>query len=164
MFWGGQLSFTKPSGDGFTGHPYAGGDIGKAIQKAYVGGTGSNVGVYFGTGGTVPKVSDYTLESPITSGLAITNPSIENTGYDPKFPMETDGKKYSLVPTYIVQNTSSAEINIREVGVFGAVCTSSSSNSSTINVLFERTVLSEPINIQPGKVKLITYRLTFNHG
>lgn len=122
--------------------------------------TAVHPGVYFGSGSTPASKSDYKLESPITSGLAITNPS--------NLAWTDDGNgKYEVIADYILRNTSDAEINIYEIGVFSPV--NSMSNSmygSSSNVwwltLMERTVLNEPISIAPGESKLVTYKLTFN--
>lgn len=116
-------------------------------------------GVYFGSGSTPPTKSDYTLESPITSGLNITNPSSlvwVNNG----------NGAYSCVSDFIVQNATGNAITINEIGIFvptGANASGSVTNSITLNnVLMERTVLSEPITIPAGEAKLVTYKITFN--
>lgn len=117
-------------------------------------------GVYFGSGSTPASKADYKLESPITSGLAITNPSA--------LAWTDDGNgKYEVIADYILRNTSDAEINIYEIGVFSPVNSNSNGKyGASDNVwwlaLMERTVLDEPITIAPGESKLVTYKLTFN--
>ena len=110
-------------------------------------------GVYFGSGSTPANKADYTLESPITSGLNVTsqNVCILNKG---------DGQ-YEVRGQYIVENTTSAEINIYEIGVFLPI---QSKSSEWYSVLMERTVLTKPITIAPGESKLVTYKLTFNQS
>jgi hypothetical protein len=144
------------------------GDIGNVMTTAYckeiVGQTSSSSkptkkaaysGVYFGTGSTPATKNDYKLESPITSGLSITNPG--GTSVD-----ESNGR-YTYVVPFLVKNTSEVEVNIWEIGVFGETIYYKSSGAYNVqNVLFERTVLSEPITIAPGEVKVVTYRLTIN--
>lgn len=151
------------------------GDIGRAIRKAYcdvqvatkthtTANTSArlNPGVRFGTGSTPANKDDYKLESPITSGLAITNPTIDTTSGVTQIPMEVSDGKYTYVVPFMVQNTTESEINIWEIGLFGEVGTSTSYRVS--HVLFERTVLSEPITIAPGETKTVTYKLTLNQS
>lgn len=117
-------------------------------------------GVYFGSGSTPATKNDHTLASPITSGLAITNPAALVF-------RDVGNGKYEVFADYIVRNTSGAEINIYEIGVFSPVNASSNGNyGSSSNVwwlaLMERTALAAPITILPGESKLVTHRLTFN--
>lgn len=116
-------------------------------------------GVYFGSGSTPATKADYQLENPITSGLSITNPS------DLVWQNDSDGK-YAAIADFLVRNTTEAEVNIYEIGVFVPVTTSSGSAANLqipVNyVLMERTVLSEPVTIAPGEAKLVTYKITFN--
>lgn len=117
-------------------------------------------GLYFGTGSTPATKADYKLESPITSGLTITNPSA--------LVWDNDGNgKYTACADFIVRNTTESEINIYEIGVFVPTTPKGtaavSSTQGTVNyVLMERTVLDEPITITPGESKLVTYKITFN--
>ena len=117
-------------------------------------------GVYFGSGSTQPTKADYKLESPIESGLTITNPAslIFN---------DAGNGKYTLTADFIVRNTTETEIKINEVGVFCPVCSYSGywaagSSADWHVVLMERTVLSETISIAAGEAKFVTYRLEFN--
>lgn len=112
-------------------------------------------GVYFGSGSTPATKSDHKLESPITSGLSITNPGGAS--------VDENNGRYTYILPFVVKNTSENEINIWEIGVFGEATYYKSSGSYYIqNVLFERTVLTEPITIAPGEAKLVTYYLAFN--
>jgi hypothetical protein len=116
-------------------------------------------GVYFGAGSTPANRGDYKLESPITSGLSITNPAAA------VWTNEGNGK-YSISSDFIVRNTTTSEINIYEVGVFTPVGTQQNSapdkSTSVSYVLMERTVLAEPITIPSGEPRLVTYKITFN--
>lgn len=116
-----------------------------------------NYGVYFGGGSTPATENDYKLESLISSGLSITNPS--NILTVP----EKDGR-YSLVANYIVQNTTGAAINIYEIGLYSYLGDSYiiGQYMNWYPLLYERTVLSEPITIPAGRTKIITYKITFN--
>lgn len=98
--------------------------------------------IIIGSGTTPPTVDDYKLESQITSGI---------TG--------SIASKFSdeglLVFTLTLNNTSSADITIGEVGYAAGVPTSSSSSGAA--ALLERTVLDEPITIPAGGVGQILY-------
>lgn len=117
-------------------------------------------GVYFGSGSTPATKADYTLASPITSGLAITSPSA--------VVWSDDGNgKHTACADFTVRNTSQSEINIYEIGLFSAVQSNYSGYNGNYSnqwwlTLMERTVLEEPITIAPGEAKLVTYKITFN--
>lgn len=116
-------------------------------------------GLFFGSGSTPATKADYKLESPITSGLRITNP------YNLVWSDDGNGK-HTAIADLIVRNTSEAEINIHEIGIFTPLSQTSSDSVSGCtfnNVLMERTVLDEPVTIAPGESKLVTYKITFNH-
>lgn len=114
-------------------------------------------GVYFGTGSTQASADDYCLEAPITSGLTITNGT--------KRTLEVRDGVYEVSVDFILLNTTASELNICEIGLFSQ-CTSANTRSGYYQycapVLYERTVLAEPITIAPGESKLVTYKLTFN--
>ena len=148
------------------------GNIGVAIRNAYCKAQTANTsvsnqnsaklspGVYFGTGSTQATRDDYKLENPITSGLTIINPGIKSVNGFTKFPIEKQDGRYTYAIPFAVENTTESEIVIREIGLFGEVGT----ETVAYHVLFERTVLSEPITIAPGEIKLVTYKLTFNQS
>lgn len=147
------------------------GDIGAVIKYGqcrsfssgsgtYNGGTtsayGAYSGVWFGSGSTPPAESDYALGYPITSGLSITN-STPTT-------MDNGNGEYVVQSSYILTNTSAEDITINEIGLFGELVWKDNNNYCyETPVLFERTVLAEPITIPSGEAKLVTYKLTFNH-
>lgn len=109
-------------------------------------------GIYFGSGSTPATKEDYKLESPITAGLAISNPA----GFTWVRP---SSGVYSATASYAVLNTTAEDITIQEIGNFTPVAESSSKYHFT---LMDRTVLDEPIVIAPGESKLVTYKVTFN--
>jgi hypothetical protein len=115
-------------------------------------------GVWFGAGSTPPTEDDYKLESPYVSGLSVVN----QTGLDI---VQDDDGVYACYACYAVTNTTEAEITIREIGAFGELVTYSSSKYySKYRLLYERTVLANPITIPPGGSKLVTYKITINHS
>ena len=109
-------------------------------------------GVQFGQGNTPPTKADLALENPIEEGMEVTNPTAIVKEND-------ENGRYSVSATYSLKNTSETEINICEIGIFLPIKVSSYYFPS----LMERTVLSEPITIPPGEMKVVTYKLTFNH-
>lgn len=112
-------------------------------------------GVYFGTGSTPANLADHTLQSPITSGLTITNPS--------RVLLESEKEgQYTLSASYVLTNATEAELNIYEMGVVTPALVGGQYGSCLYPVLMERTVLTEPITIPPGASKLVTYKITFN--
>lgn len=143
------------------------GGIGKNLYRAYcktLKATGSSTGsssekcapgIYFGAGSTPATKNDYTLESPITSGMTIVNGSSYQTEE------ETEGKK-SCVAAYSLKNTSDSQINIWEIGIFGEVANYSSPNYLGYLALFSRDVLNAPITLEPGEVKIIKLVMTYN--
>lgn len=112
-------------------------------------------GVWFGTGSTPANRNDYKLDSPITSGLSITNYQNE---YMPLIIEESPGK-YVLRAEYVLKNTTESEINIWEIGLFTPYCYNI---TEYWQMLVERTVLTEPITIPAGGTKMVTYKITFN--
>ena len=115
----------------------------------------STGGVFFGTGTTPATLEDYKLENPIETGLSITNPS--------KYTFNDNGEgKWTYSASYVLTNTSGAEINIHEIGIVTLPGTSSTSTYAV--VLMERTVLTEPITIPAGGAKLVTVTVTQNMG
>lgn len=127
-------------------------DIGAMMRTARCRTPAANYGgVYFGTGATPAKRSDIKLEAVITTGLTITNSGNTLLAYENGVGTATS--------SYTVKNYTESEITIKEIG-----CYTTFGSSKTSPVLFERTVLDEPITIPPGVTKLVTYKLTFNHG
>lgn len=101
-------------------------------------------GIAFGSGTTPPQKTDYKLENHITTGLTYSG---NNTN-------KTDGVA-NWVQT--VQNTSTAQITITEVGLF------STYDESSCNVyLLTRTVLDTPVVLQPNEVKTFTITIDYN--
>lgn len=94
-------------------------------------------GIVFGSGTTPPQKTDYKLENHITTGLTYSG---NNTNL-------VDGVAHWV---QTVQNTSTAQITITEVGLF----TGGGTGYSTF--LLTRTVLDTPVVLQPNEVKTFT--------
>lgn len=112
----------------------------------------TGAGVFFGDSPAPATKEDYTLGNVITSGLTITNPSNVTR-------KDEGGGKYTFLADFIVRNTTAADINIYEIGLFNAPKT-----NTAVAALFlmEHTVLTEPIVIPAGESKLVTYAIRFN--
>lgn len=102
-------------------------------------------GIAFGSGTTPPQKTDYKLENHITTGLTYSG---NNTN-------KTDGVA-NWVQT--VQNTSTAQITITEVGLFSKYSDSDGFNT----FLLTRTVLDTPVVLQPSEVKTFTITIDYN--
>lgn len=171
MFTGGGMSLVGPSGDKKSpslAYAYMG-DIGCAStprigsipsdkdESGYsFNASNKSPGAYFGSGGTPATKDDYTLESIITSGLSA------SSGGTALF-QETEGL-FVYEQRYLLTNTSSENIIIREIGQVRTVAYYYSTNKVWFHypILMDRTVLAEPIYIAPGETKLVTYRINFN--
>lgn len=103
-------------------------------------------GIAFGSGTTPPQKTDYKLENYITTGLTYSG---NNTNL-------TDGIA-NWVQT--VQNTSTAQITITEVGLFSK--NSRTGKNHTV-FLLTRTVLDTPVVLQPNEVKTFTITIDYN--
>lgn len=116
-------------------------------------------GVYFGSGSTPATKANYKLETPITTGLAISNTGVS---------IGADNGEYYARASYVLENTTAEDITIAEIGIFTAMTTkrvnSYSTNTNFSNFLMERSVLDAPVVIAPGEIKTITYKITFNQS
>lgn len=102
-------------------------------------------GIAFGSGTTPPQKTDYKLENHITTGLTYSG---ENTN-------QIDGI-CNWVQT--VQNTSTAQITITEVGLFSRY----PGSGAVTTYLLTRTVLDTPVVLQPNEVKTFTITIDYN--
>lgn len=100
-------------------------------------------GIVFGSGTTPPQKTDYKIENHIADRLIYSNNNTSETN-----------NIVNWVQT--VQNTSSEPITISEVGLF------SSYNNQKLCVLLTRTVLDNPVVLQPNEVKTFTITIDYN--
>lgn len=103
-------------------------------------------GIAFGSGTTPPQKTDYKLENYITTGLTYSG---DNTNL-------TDGVAHWV---QTVQNTSTAQITITEVGLFSR---GSEKTTDYTVFLLTRTVLDTPVVLQPNEVKTFTITIDYN--
>ena len=100
-------------------------------------------GIAFGSGTTPPQKTDYKLNNYITTGLTYSGNNTNQTN-----------KVVNWVQT--VQNTSTEQITITEVGLFTRY------SSSCVVTLLTRTVLDNPVVLQPNEVKTFTITIDYN--
>ena len=113
----------------------------------------SATGVSFGTGTTPATVSDYFLESILTTTeISVSTPSAVS------FSQFDTYEEYSV--TFGVTNKTAEAITISEVGLTAVPY----SYSTASYVLVDRTILDTPITISAGQSKQITYTIRFNYG
>lgn len=103
-------------------------------------------GIAFGSGTTPPQKTDYKLGNHITTGLTYSG---NNTNL-------TDGVAYWV---QTVQNTSTAQITITEVGLFSRYY---ATREDYTTFLLTRTVLDTPVVLQPNEVKTFTITIDYN--
>ncbi len=110
-------------------------------------------GVVFGTGTTPPTVHDYEMDSPITGSdvISVTTPG-ESGVY-----VTIDDVCMRVSTTYDVTNLTEQELAISEIGLFGLYRTSDP-------LLYDHTVLDEPIIVPAGQTMPITYEIKFPYG
>lgn len=113
-------------------------------------------GICVGSGNTPPTEDDYRLESIITSGIS------GSVSYN--FGADENDNPY-IIYNVIINNTSSNEITINEIGIVQTVqCTNKkgASSTSSCRCLIDRTVLDEPVTIPAGDSKAIIYKIQAN--
>lgn len=110
--------------------------------------TSSLGGVSFGNGTTPATINDRWLAGSLISNISWSS-SAEHT---------SDDTGYTHKAMYTVTNTGSETITIAEV-VLSTRCANGGSGRVTI----DRTVLDEPITIEPGGVGVVTYVIRLNY-
>ena len=112
----------------------------------------TDYGVRIGTGTTPATVGDYNLEVPITAGVSFNNSS------STVFNMDDDG--CSVYATSGVTNTGTETLSVSEIGLFAKLYYAS---GTMCVAMVDRTVLDEPIVINPGETKQLTYTIRMNY-
>lgn len=114
----------------------------------------NNEGIIFGTGNTPATDEDYEIESQITSGITVASPIISKG---------MDGDKCYITLRYVVSNTTSSDIIIKEVGLRGStMCGTSAGQTTSISkkyILFDRTVLTTPLTVPASSNAVLEYTL-----
>ena len=103
------------------------------------------IGIFIGTGDTSPTPDDYTLESPLTSS------SVSRTSTSPNSSALLDENNNVIGVRRMVtyQNITSDDIIVKEIGTFWKAYYSGTTSTSDL-FLIERTVLDEPVTLEPN--------------
>lgn len=112
------------------------------------------VGIWCGTGTTPVTYEDYTLESPINSGLTIVSNSgtlRQQTQYN------SSNNHYSTKRSFTINNSSTSNITISEIGISVCVPYQSTYAISYYGVLVYREVLDTPITLAPSESIVVTF-------
>lgn len=120
-------------------------------------GSTSYAGLYIGSGNTPAADTDYTLESPINSGVSAT--SNVSQIYD------SDNHRYIQRIELTISNTGSEAISVKEIGYFtsqyyASAIDENASNSSAL-FLIDRTVLDAEVVIPAGEASIVRYDFAF---
>lgn len=113
-------------------------------------------GIYLGTGNTAVTENDYTLASPITSGLSASAPS-GSVAYN-------NGNPY-LNQTYLLTNSTDSDITIREMcEVANMRCGEApdTSTNSAVPAMIWREVLSTPVTVPANGSAVLTVKRQVN--
>lgn len=114
----------------------------KKVRTSYNG----SGGVIFGNGNADANLDDYSLSGdivPISAYSVAINHVVEND-------------KSTISAVYTLTNTRDESITIKEIAL-------KMGSSTTTQYLIERTVLDNPVTIEPGKVGLVTYTITLTY-
>ena len=108
-------------------------------------------GIYIGSGNTPATENDYTLQSFISSGITSTGTYSHNL----------DGNNPYKGFTITLNNTTSSDITVREVGYAIACYTSNTLNNagSQNYLLIDRTVLDNPLTVPANGTAVLYYEL-----
>lgn len=105
--------------------------------------SGIGSGVMFGTGTVEPTFEDYKFSGDVISNISIGKTEIEKT---------TEKCSYA----YTVTNNNTDAITIGEIGIGYRICSTAYGNGNGF-ALHERTLLDEPVTIEPNGSAQITY-------
>lgn len=110
-------------------------------------------GFLFGDGTNPPSADDYKLAGADIT-LNLEKLSAEKTcGYN------SETKKSYITYNFIMKNTSSADVTIREIGYYACY----DGNAENLRVLLDRTLLDTPITIPAGSIGQVVYTINFNY-
>ncbi len=108
---------------------------------------------YLGTGKTPATVNDYIMEEPISDGrLTVVTP------LDGGLVILVNNTCTEVSATHVVTNNTSQPIEITEVGLYGGI-----ENVDT-PILFDHTILDDPIILAPGETAPVNYAIKFPYG
>lgn len=106
-------------------------------------------GVFFGTGNIPPTFDDYKLAGSLITTFSA-SASVD---------VSQDDNGYTITALYTITNTGSEAFTVSEV----ALMASPSNSALSTKILFERTVLDNPVTIPVGGVGQVTYTIRMNY-
>lgn len=123
--------------------------------STYYGGQGTfenwslnlNLSSHIGNGTTEPTDTDYVLSSDKTTQFSNISRS---------FNAMADGNSFKLVHTITGTNASNNTITISEIGITKNIYVTGYPSNVFVEFLFVRSLLNEPIDVQPGRGVSIT--------
>ena len=115
----------------------------------------TNMNLYLGSGSTPVSYEDYRLDTLITSGLSI----VSSSGTI-KTPTDISGSEISSKKDFTINNTSSGNITISEIGLAAGVGAAVSSNYGGRVCMIYREVLDEPVTLAPGESMILSFDRT----
>lgn len=110
--------------------------------------------ILFGSGTTPPTRDDYTL-----SGASIT--TLDQQSMVGSYELLDDGVKFTKI--LFMNNTGTEAVTVGEIAWVTGMIPYSSLNGKNNNLL-DRTLLEEPVTIQPGGTAQINYSIFFKYG
>lgn len=115
---------------------------------------GSGGGVYLGDGTDEPTMDDYRL-----SGNVINTFDYLNTV---TLASKVDENVIEHSATYTITNTGTKAFTVSEIALIGNASKETNSGLAKHKCLFERTLLDNPVTIEPGGVGKVTYTIRMN--
>ena len=117
----------------------------------------SYAGIYIGSGNTAASEDDYTLETPINSGVSATS-NVSQV-------FDSENLRYIQRVELTISNSGSEDVTVNEIGYFATQYYASAvgedaSNSSAL-FLIDRTVLDNPVIIPAGEASIVRYDFAF---
>lgn len=115
----------------------------------------------FGKGTTPVTEDDYCLDNPITSGITI--PSTDVFSYSQKYSLSEDGNTMTRTVTlnFAIQNTTTADITITEIGFYEPVLTGSSAKEL---VMMHRELFDAPVVLVPSAYGTFEFEFVFTNS
>lgn len=106
--------------------------------------------IFAGKGGGFATVDDVTLEDVINEGLEYSYEQV-TVSYD-------EGR---IIRSRVVNNTSSENIVITEIGLFGYLLPNTANNTKKVYML-THYMLENPVTLQPGESTTLYVQITYN--
>lgn len=150
--YNGTSYYTSSSGN-IGGNNFFSGEVSSSVNINQFG--ANSIGIYIGTGDTAPTPDDYTLESPLTSSSV----SRTSTSANASAILDENNNVIGVRRMVTYQNITSDNIVVREIGTFWGAYKDSGGQYSIF--LIERTVLDEPVTLEPNGTITVAFDVTY---